>query len=97
MGNRDFVRAGNGQMEGSFFGAKRSKDIGQVWYLDQNRKLVMELVRIGMSDGTYTEILKSRNLKEGMKVITGTETAEAAKKISQNPNPGFGGGRGRPF
>ena len=97
MGNRDFARAGNGQMEGSFSGFRKPKDIGQVWYLDQNRKLAMEMVRIGMSDGTHTEILRSRNLKEGLKVITGTETAEAAKRISQNPNPGFGGGRGRPF
>jgi hypothetical protein len=58
----------------------------------------MDIVRTGMSDGTRTEIARSRNLEEGMKVITGTETsAEAKKNSDRNSGPSFGPGRSRPF
>ncbi len=88
---------GTRSMMGDLSGSKKTKNIGQVWYLDQDGKLAMETVRIGTSDGTQTEIVKSRNLREGIKVITGTEAASAEKKSSSTAGPGFGGGRGRLF
>jgi len=93
MENHNFSRNGNQQIGSSMTGSRRPKDLSQVWYLDQNHKLAMEMVRIGMSDGTNTEILRSKNLKEGMKVITGMETVNSTRTTLQNPRPGFGGGR----
>jgi HlyD family secretion protein len=79
-------------------GFQKAKDSGQVWYLDQNGKLAMDIVRTGMSDGTRTEIVRSRNVKEGMKVITGIQTSAQAKMNSdRDSGPSFGARRPRPF
>lgn len=48
----------------------------QVFYLDNNGKLKMSPVMIGLTDGKNTEILGSRELKEGMKIITGIQNVE---------------------
>ncbi len=87
---------GNRPSMGDQSGSQRSRNFGQIWYLDQHGKLAMDFVRTGMTDGTNTEIVKSRNLKEGMKVITGLEPSEKAKNNAESSNRGFGG-RGRMF
>jgi HlyD family secretion protein len=76
---------------------QKPKDMGQVWYLDQNGKLAMDFVRTGTTDGASTEILMSRHLQQGMKVITGTESNDSKKSSSQNTAPRFGPGGPRPF
>ena len=45
----------------------------RVWLLGQDGKLKMAFLRTGVSDTSYSEILRSE-LKEGDVVITGTET-----------------------
>jgi len=50
----------------------RSDDRKQVWYLDEHGQLAMEPVRIGMTDGSKSEIMMSRHLEDGMQVINGT-------------------------
>ncbi len=62
-----------------------SSNLGRVWYLDPQGKLQMEAVVTGMSDGTRTEIIRSKNLKEGMKVIIGMESAETKQKNAGAP------------
>ena len=57
-------------------GAKMSR----VFYLDDAGKLDVAHFVAGMSDGTVTEILESRELKDGIRVITGVTTTE--KKTS---------------
>lgn len=57
-------------------GAKMSR----VFYLDEAGKLDVAHFVAGMSDGTVTEILESRELKDGIRVITGVTTTE--KKTS---------------
>lgn len=57
-------------------GAKMSR----VFYLDEAGKLDIAHFVAGMSDGTVTEILESRELKDGIRVITGVTTTE--KKTS---------------
>lgn len=54
--------------------------ISRVFYLDEAGKLGVAHFVAGMSDGTVTEILESRELKEGIRVITGVTTTE--KKTS---------------
>ncbi len=83
-----------GQGGSGLAGVQKSKDMGQVWYLDQNGKLTMDFIRTGTTDGTNTEVLRSRGLQEGMKVITGTESTDSKKISSQNSGPRFGP---RPF
>ncbi len=86
MANRG---SGGGQSHGNgTSGFQRPKDVGQVWYLDQNGKLAMDMVRTGMTDGTHTEIVRSRNLQEGIKVITGLETGSTTKS-TQTQERGF--------
>lgn len=87
-GNRDL--GGDRPAMNGASGFQRPKNIAQVWYLDQNGKLAMDIVRTGMTDGTQTEIVRSRHLEEGTKVVTGTETAESASKKTETQNRGFG-------
>ncbi len=61
MGNR---MNGNG-------GKPQKSQFGRLWYFDQNGKLQMSGVVLGITDGKNTEIVRSRNAKEGMNVISG--------------------------
>ncbi len=54
----------------------------RVFYLDDNGKLKMSPAMIGLTDGKNTEILGSRELKEGMKIITGIQEAESESSSS---------------
>jgi multidrug efflux pump subunit AcrA (membrane-fusion protein) len=82
--------SGNMQSAGRMGGNQRSRNFGQVWYLDQNGKLAVDYVRTGMTDGMETEIVKSKNLKAGMKVITAMAGRENNSSNQQNSGPGFG-------
>ena len=46
----------------------------------------MAMMRAGSTDGSNTEIARSRNLEEGMKVITGTSsgTTETSTRRQQS-------------
>jgi HlyD family secretion protein len=68
------------------FGGNRSL----VWTLDENKKLKPVSVRLGLSDGTSSEIVDSR-LKEGDEVVVGVVSDVA--KAPQPTNPLGGGGR----
>jgi HlyD family secretion protein len=86
--------SGNMQSTGGMGGNQRSRNFGQVWYLDQNGKLAVDYVRTGMTDGMETEIVRSHHLQKGMKVITGLASAENARATEQNSGPPrFGRGR----
>lgn len=68
------------------FGGNRSL----VWTIDENKKLKPVSVRLGLSDGTSSEIVDSK-LKEGDEVVVGVVSEVA--KAPQAPNPLGGGGR----
>lgn len=70
-------------------------DIKEVWFLDEKGRLAMEPVRIGITDGIRTEIVRSRSLKEGVKVIIGSGTPGKTSSPS-NVTRTFGPGP-RPF
>ena len=65
---------------------------GRIWYLDNNGKLQMTMAVLGLTDGKNTEIVRGRNLKESMKIITGIEnpTSESSNVQNQNFPRGFG-------
>jgi len=73
------------QNKGSGFGNSNSKSRGTFWYVDENGNPSMGYATLGLSDGKNTEIVKSKVLKESMKVITGFETADD-NKTNQNQN-----------
>jgi HlyD family secretion protein len=50
--------------------------------MDKNGKLSMSFLRTGVSDTSYSEILRSE-LKEGDLVITGTETPASRAAANQ--------------
>lgn len=93
---------GQNAMGGANGGQRRRSNTSRVWYLDENNKLQMSMFVAGLTDGKNTEIVRSRNLKEGMKVITGIiEDDTPAASASTNPfNPtpqGGNRGTGRGF
>jgi HlyD family secretion protein len=65
-----------------------SKETAQLWYLDNNGKLNMTTIRIGATDGRMTEIVRGRNIKEGMRIISG---------IAIRTGQGTSGAPGLPF
>lgn len=68
-------------------GSRRgSGSAGTLYYLDEQGQLKAERVRTGLSDGRQTEV-RGRELKEGMKVISGTAVTQAADEAS-NPFQG---------
>jgi hypothetical protein len=81
--------------------------MNRLWYLDEKNTLKMAMVFVGLSDGKNTEIVRGRNVNEGMKVISGitdNSTAAAASSSTNVFNPtqnrgggGPGGGFGRGF
>ncbi len=93
MGNGNFT-SNNGTSSGS--NNFKSRSFGRIWYLDDNGKLQMGMAVLGLTDGKNTEIVRSRNLKDGMKVITGTENAAAAN-TSSTPNQNLTRGLRRGF
>jgi HlyD family secretion protein len=65
----------------------------RVWILDKTGKLSMALIRTGVSDTSYTEIVRG-DLKEGDVVVTGTEaTANRASQPQMNQMMFMGGPR----
>ena len=61
---------------------KASFDFSRVFYLDDTGKIGMARFKPGLTDGTVTEVADSRELYEGLRVITGTTTIE--KKSTNN-------------
>jgi len=80
----DGAQAGNGQGLRAFFGRNMPKDVGRVWYLNEEGELSVSLLRTGATDGKMTEVVRSRALKEGMKVIVAVREAESKERSSSN-------------
>jgi HlyD family secretion protein len=102
-----FPGAGQGQMGmGTGMNSQRSgqqgrnRNFGRVWYLDEDGKLEMGMVSLGITDGKNTELVRSRNIKEGMQLITGIVEPDTKASTTSNPlnptqqtrSPGFGRG-----
>ena len=81
-GKPDTTRKGNWNRQG---GKPQKSQFGRLWYFDQNGKLQMSGVVLGITDGKNTEIVKGRNVNEGMNVISGiVDNSTAASTPQQN-------------
>lgn len=58
-----------GGADGNGSNSHRPKDVGNLWYLDENGKMKMARVHIGITDGQLTEIKSGPVIKEGMEII----------------------------
>jgi HlyD family secretion protein len=73
-------------------GAKGSGGFGTLYYVDDAGKLKVARVRAGISDGTTTEI-QGNSIKEGMRVIAGTQTAAQNASAKTTTNSPFQSGQ----
>lgn len=69
-----------------------SRGIGRVWVMNKNKKLEPVMVRTGLTDGTFTEIVRGK-LDEGQEIVIGTLAQRPAQAQSNSPfnqqrNPG---------
>jgi HlyD family secretion protein len=63
-----------------------------IWYVDETGDIRLEPVKVGATDGKNTEIVSSRDLKEGMQIIKSVKDgAEAGTGSAQSQHrpPGF--------
>lgn len=86
--------SGQGGMTGGFSGSANRNSFGSLWYMDENNELAMTGVFLGLSDGKNTEIIRGRDVEEGMKVISGYENSSSTNSNNtRSPfQPSFGRG-----
>jgi HlyD family secretion protein len=95
-------QGGGGGDSNRGMGERRPMRIGmsRIWILENGRTLKPIMVRTGLNDNRYLEVLED-GLKEGDEVIIGVTGAESASNMQGQSNPfqqrmpGGGGGRGR--
>jgi HlyD family secretion protein len=92
---QSFGRNQGMQNNGGGFGNPNNKTRGSFWYVDEKGNPSMGFAILGLTDGKNTEVVRSRVLKENMKVITGFETTSNTN--SQNSNQGLQRSMGRGF
>jgi HlyD family secretion protein len=71
-------------------GQSLPEDLGGIFYLDDEGKLKITMIKKGATDGKNTEIVEGRNIKEGMKVITGIKgekQSESSEEEGQHRGP----------
>jgi HlyD family secretion protein len=76
-------------MMASRAGGGRGVTSGRVWVLDDDGKPKPVGVRIGLADGTYSELVGS-DLKEGSQIIVGTQADAKARAQQAKGGPRFG-------
>jgi HlyD family secretion protein len=79
--------------------SRSSPEQNLLWFLNDKGKLKAEVVKIGITDGTNTEIIRATAIKEGMRVITGYSLPKEEKissKKKSNSNIGMRPGMGPP-
>jgi len=67
---------------------QRTVSRGQVWTLDERGKPKSINVRLGLTDGTYTELVGGA-LKEGTDLIVGTASVNAGRSTRGGGSPRF--------
>ncbi|MFA4839307.1 MAG: efflux RND transporter periplasmic adaptor subunit, partial [Candidatus Neomarinimicrobiota bacterium] len=93
-GNQIASKSTNGQNQRSSTNSI-PENIGRVWFLDNGGDFQLEMIRTGITDGKYTEVVNSRRLSEGMQVVTSMtssgESTQSNSKSSRQGGQGFGG------
>jgi HlyD family secretion protein len=78
---------GGGMPGGNNNAPKRRPGMNRLYYVDDKGKLTVSFVMTGLSDGKNTEIVRGRNIKEGMKIISGIADNSTAASSSRTTNP----------
>jgi HlyD family secretion protein len=76
------------QMNAGRAAGGRTASSGRVWVMDDTGKLMSVNVRLGLADGTHTEVIGDA-LQEGSRVIVGTQ-ADKAARAQPKGGPRFG-------
>ncbi len=79
--------SGAGERPAMTEGRGLPEDMGRVWYIGGEGKPAMAFFRKGATDGKFTEVLRSRDLKEGIQVILGYAPDNPDKKKAQANQP----------
>jgi HlyD family secretion protein len=58
-----------------------------IWYIDENGKPAADRVMLGQTDGTNTEIVRSRKLQTGIKVIVALASQQQNQKTTTTTGP----------
>jgi HlyD family secretion protein len=61
-----------------------SRGVGRIWVMNKNKKLEPIMVRTGLTDGTFTEIVRG-NIEEGQEIVIGTLTQRPAQVQTNSP------------
>ncbi len=72
-----------------------ARGITRVWIMNERKKLVPVMVRTGISDGTFTEIIRGK-LDEGQEIVVGTivlksQNSQSTSPLNQQRQQGGGG------
>ena len=89
--------SGNPFAMGGRSSSGRSMNFGSVWYLNDKGKPEVSRLFLGITDGKNTEIVRSRDIKEGMNVITGALGNNQEGTNNSNQRNNFPRGFGRVF
>jgi HlyD family secretion protein len=77
----------------------QSRGFTRVWVMNERKKLEPIMVRTGISDGTFTEIVRGK-LEEGQEIVIGTIARQTQAQSTSSPfnqqRQGGGGGGGVP-
>lgn len=78
---------------GLFRGAngERPKNIGALWVMKENGVPELHPVMTGITDGKSTEIVRGKDIEEGMKVLSGSDDGATSKAV-KNTMPAGGPG-----
>lgn len=89
-GDAPFTASSNNNANSS---PQNKTNISKVFYKDSSGKIKMVMLKTGLTDGKNTEIVESKDLILGMKLITGSvEEASAAKQSTNVLNSQQSGG-----
>jgi hypothetical protein len=81
---------GQGMGQGGGFDAQAmqrrmaARGIGRLYVLNQNKKLEAVMVKIGLTDGTFTEVT-SPKITEGMQIVSGVVMQKASPTATSTP------------
>ncbi len=67
------------------FGGELPDNAARLWYLDENGRVSVSRITTGATDGRSTEIVKGRDVEEGMQMISGVTEKEEEEQGSKNP------------
>ena len=87
-------------MQALFAPAAGTETRGTVWQYDQQHQLKMIRLRLGATDGTFSEVLNEADVPADAVLVTAMKTGLEAKtntaSTAPSSNPLLGGQRGAP-